>query len=93
VPGLTLAEMSRETYCGCRRSREHLSDGVAFARARAHLRRRRDVSQALRLLLEHDERIEIVAIASNGEEAVKLALLHRPDIVTMDIQMPVTDGV
>jgi DNA-binding NarL/FixJ family response regulator len=49
--------------------------------------------QALRLLLDGDERIEIVGNAANGEEAVKLALLHRPDIVTMDIQMPVMDGV
>ena len=49
--------------------------------------------RALRLLLEHDERMQIVATASNGEEAVKLALLHRPDIVTMDVQMPVMDGV
>lgn len=49
--------------------------------------------QALRLLLDHDERIELVGQASNGEEAVKLALLHCPDIVTMDIEMPVMDGV
>lgn len=49
--------------------------------------------QALRLLLDGDERIEIVGNAPNGEEAVKMALLHRPDIVTMDIQMPVMDGV
>jgi DNA-binding NarL/FixJ family response regulator len=49
--------------------------------------------QALRLLLDGDERIEVIGQAANGEKAVKLALLHRPDIVTMDIQMPVMDGV
>lgn len=49
--------------------------------------------QALRLLLDGDDRIEIVGQAVHGEEAVKLVLLHRPDIVTMDIQIPVMDGI
>jgi len=49
--------------------------------------------KGLRLLLELDARIEVVAEAANGEEAVKLAVLHRPDLVTMDIEMPVLDGV
>ena len=49
--------------------------------------------EGLRLLFERDERIEVGADAGSGEEAVKLALLHRPDIVTMDIEMPVMDGV
>ena len=47
----------------------------------------------LRLLLDRDDRIEVVAEAASGEEALKLALLHRPEIVTMDIEMPVIDGV
>ena len=49
--------------------------------------------QALRLLLESDKQIEVIGDATNGEEAVKLARLHRPEVVTMDIQMPVMDGV
>ena len=47
----------------------------------------------LRLLLERDERIEVTADAGSGEEAIKLAQLHQPDVVTMDIEMPLMDGV
>ena len=34
-----------------------------------------------------------VAEASNGEEAIRLAKRHRPDVVVMDLVMPVKDGV
>lgn len=36
---------------------------------------------------------EIVAEATNGNEAVQLYKLHRPDIVTMDMTMPEKDGI
>lgn len=36
---------------------------------------------------------EVVAEASNGEEAVDLARKHLPDIVLMDLSMPVVDGI
>jgi DNA-binding NarL/FixJ family response regulator len=48
---------------------------------------------ALTALLAQEERIEVVGTAANGEEAMRLPLLLRPDVVTMDIEMPVTDGV
>jgi len=35
----------------------------------------------------------VVAEAGNGEEAVQLAEQHRPDLVVMDIKMPVLDGI
>ena len=35
---------------------------------------------------------EVVGEAANGEEAVKVALRHRPDVVVMDLMMPVKDG-
>lgn len=35
----------------------------------------------------------VVAEASNGEEAIEQFLLHRPDIVLMDLRMPVMDGL
>ncbi|GLY30655.1 response regulator [Kineosporia sp. NBRC 101731] len=35
----------------------------------------------------------VVAEAGNGEEAVQLATEHRPDLVVMDIKMPVLDGI
>ena len=35
----------------------------------------------------------VVAEAANGREAVELAVQHRPDLVIMDLSMPVMDGV
>jgi DNA-binding NarL/FixJ family response regulator len=46
----------------------------------------------LRSLLEA-RGIEVVAEARNGEGAVALARLHRPDIVLMDLMMPEVDGL
>lgn len=37
--------------------------------------------------------IEVVSEASNGDEAVERAMLHRPDLVLMDINMPEKDGI
>ncbi len=37
--------------------------------------------------------IEIVGEAADGAEAVAMAGLHRPDVVLMDIRMPVMDGL
>jgi response regulator NasT len=36
---------------------------------------------------------EVVAQASNGEEAVALASEHRPDLAILDVKMPVLDGI
>jgi DNA-binding NarL/FixJ family response regulator len=49
--------------------------------------------QGMRTLLSVQPGIEIVAEACNGEEAVRLATVHRPDVVLMDLKMPVLDGV
>jgi DNA-binding NarL/FixJ family response regulator len=48
---------------------------------------------ALRSLLEAADDIQIVAIASDGEEAVAQAILHCPDVVVMDISRPLLDGI
>ena len=37
--------------------------------------------------------IEVVATASNGEDAVELFMQHRPDLITMDLTMPKMDGL
>jgi DNA-binding NarL/FixJ family response regulator len=37
--------------------------------------------------------IQIVALAGDGEEGWRLAVQHRPDVVLMDVRMPVMDGV
>jgi len=51
------------------------------------------VRAGFRVLLESAPDIEIAGEATNGEEAVKLALQSRPDLVLMDIRMPVLDGL
>lgn len=47
----------------------------------------------LRYLLEAAGDIEIVSTASNGQEAVEQASLYCPDVVLMDISMPVKNGI
>ncbi len=51
------------------------------------------VRRGFRLLLEIEEDLEIVGEASNGREAVQLADSLRPDVVLMDVRMPVVDGI
>ncbi|MFJ3664922.1 response regulator [Streptomyces sp. NPDC090106] len=46
-----------------------------------------------RLLIDSCDDLEVVGEAADGQEAVRLARLHRPDIVLMDIRMPGTDGL
>jgi len=52
-----------------------------------------DAREGLRASLAAQPGIEVVAEAENGEEAISLALAHHPDVVLMDVQMPVLDGV
>ena len=47
----------------------------------------------LRSVLEYEPDIEVIAEATNGEEAVRETLKRRPDIVIMDLVMPKLDGV
>ncbi len=47
---------------------------------------------SLEALLGTDEAIDVVGRASNGKEAMRLASETRPDVVLMDIRMPVLDG-
>ena len=44
-------------------------------------------------LLGADERIEVVGLASDGREALALAERRRPDVVLLDLNMPVVDGL
>lgn len=46
-----------------------------------------------RMVLGAQEDMEIAGEAANGEEAVRLAQELRPDVVLMDVRMPVLDGV
>lgn len=47
----------------------------------------------LMMLLRPQKDLSIVADARNGEEAVRLVKKHKPDVVIMDLAMPVMDGV
>ncbi len=51
------------------------------------------VRRGLRGFLELDPALEVVGEASNGEEAVELARRLEPDVVLMDLLMPVMDGI
>ena len=65
------------------------------------------VSASYRILVAEDETLirmdlvemlqdagyEVVAQASNGEEAISLALQHNPDLAILDVKMPVLDGI
>jgi DNA-binding NarL/FixJ family response regulator len=50
-------------------------------------------AEALEAILASDERIEVIAHAGDGQEAVKLVRELEPDVVLMDISMPVMDGI
>jgi hypothetical protein len=51
------------------------------------------VRQGLRMFLGLDPEFEIVGEATNGAEAVRLARELRPDVVLMELLMPVLDGI
>ncbi|NBV65661.1 MAG: response regulator [Actinobacteria bacterium] len=64
-------------------------------------------SPATRILVAEDETLirmdlvemlteagyEVIAQATNGEEAISLATKHKPDLAILDVQMPVLDGI
>ena len=51
------------------------------------------IRQGLRLRLALEPDIQVVGEAANGAEAVSLATVLAPDVVVMDVAMPVLDGV
>lgn len=50
-------------------------------------------AEALEAILGSDRRLEVAGHAGDGAEAVRLALKVRPDVILMDIAMPVMDGL
>ncbi|HMN28958.1 MAG TPA: response regulator transcription factor [Caldilineaceae bacterium] len=51
------------------------------------------VRGGIRALLEHEEGIEVIGEADNGEEAVHLALSLMPDVILLDLMMPQKTGI
>jgi DNA-binding NarL/FixJ family response regulator len=51
------------------------------------------VRAGFRALLNAQEDVTVVAEAADGDEAVKMAREHKPDVILMDIRMPGTDGL
>ena len=52
-----------------------------------------DLRDLLRMALERRGEFHVVAEASNGREGIELARAHQPDLVLLDISMPVMDGL
>jgi len=50
-------------------------------------------AEALEAILGTDERLEVAGQAADGAEAVRLAVDLRPDVILMDIAMPIMDGL
>ncbi|WP_344029362.1 response regulator transcription factor [Streptomyces luteireticuli] len=51
------------------------------------------IRHGVRAVLSTDPRLEVVAEAADGDEAVDLVLRHRPDVAVLDIRMPGTGGI
>jgi DNA-binding NarL/FixJ family response regulator len=46
----------------------------------------------LQMVLSCQKNIKVVGLATNGKEAVEMVKRHRPDVIVLDLQMPVMDG-
>ncbi len=53
----------------------------------------RVVREGLSILVGLLDGVDVVGAASDGAEAVRLALAHHPDVIMMDLRMPGTDGI
>lgn len=51
------------------------------------------VRKGLNIILSHSEGIEVVGLAENGEIGCQMALALKPDVVLMDLKMPVLNGI
>lgn len=51
------------------------------------------VRKGLRALLEHESRVEVIGEAEDGEQALQATERLRPDVILMDLEMPVVGGI
>ena len=52
-----------------------------------------ETRRSVRLMLSMNPNVIVIATAMNGQQAVQLAKEHHPDIIIMDVNMPVVDGL
>src|SRR5688500_11373127 len=52
-----------------------------------------DITTLLRLQLERTPGVEVVGVAAHGLEAIAIATLERPDVILLDLMMPVMGGL
>ena len=53
----------------------------------------RVVREGLSMLVELIDDVKVVGAACDGDEAVRLAEAHQPDVILMDLRMPDLDGI
>ncbi|MGQ9856990.1 MAG: protein-glutamate methylesterase/protein-glutamine glutaminase [Fervidobacterium sp.] len=51
------------------------------------------MQRVIKSLVELDKNIKVIEVASNGREAIRLAKMLKPDVITLDINMPELDGL
>jgi two-component system chemotaxis response regulator CheB len=51
------------------------------------------ICKRVREILEEDQEFKVIGFAHNGREAIELAASLHPDVITMDVEMPVMDGI
>ncbi len=51
------------------------------------------VCQGLRTILSHDNRIQVIGIVNDGQQAIEMAIKHQPDLILMDLKMPGMNGI
>jgi DNA-binding NarL/FixJ family response regulator len=52
-----------------------------------------NLRELLTLLLESEDDFQVVGNATNGQQAIEVAAMLRPDVVLLDLAMPVMDGL
>ncbi len=51
------------------------------------------VTEGLRIILENSSDLSVVGVAHDGAEAVDLVAEHQPELVLMDLRMPIMNGI
>lgn len=49
--------------------------------------------EGLKMIISQDKEIDVVGLCENGQEAIDMISIYKPNIILMDIQMPVMNGV